>query len=323
MALSVALPLLGGLLLLLLFYDVLTTVFHPQGRGGPINRTQNHAVWVLFRAFGTRSDGTPRRDLLAFCGPVLAVLTISVWITVLIAGFALIYYPFIAAFPVAPGSADAPWVKTIYYSGYVASTLGIGDVVPPSPVFRLLTVVEAMAGFVLFAVSVSYVLSVYREISLASALALDLSGYFRRGVRDVVRAARKVGYDPIESWMDQTTRELLRITQAHAQYPIIHYFHAPDPKQALPVQLGHLIMYLREVQRRGSELQEKAEASPSLDALEATLETHLAEISRYVIPDRFEPLEAEAENAPLDRQHERILRYYLYPPADAHRTSGG
>lgn len=162
-----------------------------------------------------------------------------------------------------------------------------------------------MAGFVLFAIPVTYVLSVYREIGIASALALDLSGYFRRGVRDLAQSARKVGYDPIDSWVDETTRVLLRITQAHAQYPIIHYFHSPNPSQALPVQLGYPIEYLREVERKESEPQEKAGASPSLDALRATMETHLA------------------ENASLDRQHERILRYYLYRPTDAHRTSGG
>lgn len=314
-------PLAGGLVLLLLFYDILVTVFHPHGGGGPINRVQSHGVWMLFRAFGTGPDGRPRRKLLAFCGPVLAVLTISIWILILIVGFALVFYPFIAAFPVDPGTAEPRWVKALYFSGYVASTLGIGDVVPPSPVFRLLTVLEAMAGFVLFAISVSYVLAVYREIGVASALSLDLSGYFRRGVRDVIEAAHRVGYDPIDSWLDETTRVLLRITQAHAQYPIIHYFHSPDPRQALPVQLGHLVEYLKQTGGEEAGPYETARASPSRDALRATLETHLREINRHVVPDRFEPLEAGGEGASLERQYGRILRYLLYRPADAHPES--
>lgn len=312
---QVILPTIGAALLVLLAYDVLVTVFHPQGRGGPINRTQTYWVWRLFRAFGRRRDGRIRSDLLGFCGPILAVLTITTWGLVLIASFVLIYYPFIESFPVSPyESADRPLVKAIYYSGYVAATLGIGDVVAPTSALRLLTVLEALGGFVLIPISVTYVLAVYRELGIASTLALDIAGYFHRGTEDIWRAVVSARPHAFDDWADRTTRGLLRITQAYSQYPILHYFHSGDPAQALVVQLGHLIRFQRVSEARGEGVTE----SPAFDALREGIGRHLHVINRDVVPESFGPSYDDLDDTDLQERYERILRYLLYEkPRDA------
>lgn len=308
--LHVLLPGLGIVLLALLFYDVLITVFHPQGRGGPISRAQNSAVWTVFRALGRRSDGSIRWKLLGFCGPVMAVLTIATWGVVLVLGFALIFYPWIQSFPVSPGTATTPWTTALYYSGYVGSTLGVGDVVPPTPALRLLTVAESWCGFVLIPVSITYVLAVYRELGFASTLSLSVSGFFRHGPEAVRARARDSRDDDIAIWARETASGLLRITQAHAQYPILHYFHSVEPDQALLVQVRHLIDFLW-----GSDLElatETAETSPAFDALQMAVEAHVHVVDRDIVPRSFSPEEAEDEDAPLRLRYRRVLRYLLY-----------
>lgn len=79
----------GFLVLLLLYLDVFLTVFHPEGHGGPLTGRLNRTAWGGFRALA----GARPAKALAFAGPMMPVLTLLVWMGLLIAGYALIYYP--------------------------------------------------------------------------------------------------------------------------------------------------------------------------------------------------------------------------------------
>lgn len=307
---EIVLPALGFALLILLGVDVLITVFHPQGRGGPINRMQMTCVWTAFRSLAKWRGEGPRSDLLSFCGPILAVLTIITWGVVLVAGFVLIYYPFIGSFHVSPPAArpDGALATAIYYSAYAASTLGVGDVVAPTAALKLLTIAESLTGFILIPISVTYVLSVYRDLSHATTLSLDLYGYFQRGTEQVWEDLSNAGQYGFSDWMDRTARDLLRITQAHSQYPILHYFHASDPAQALLVQLGHLIRFEGVSQERDASVSD----SPSRDALHEAIQRHLRVINRDVVPRDFAPGYEQIREADLEAQYQRIIRYMLY-----------
>jgi hypothetical protein len=308
-------PLSGALLLALLLADIFTTVFKPEGRGGPINRVQNGLVWRAFRAVGERGDGTVRRTLLSYCGPLLAVLTIVVWALVLIGGFALIYFPFLeTSFTYPYGRSGPPWVVSVYYSGYIASTLGSGEVVPTGVGMRLLTALQAVLGFALFAMSVAYILAVYQQLGTATALAIDVFGYFRRGVDGILEEARSGGGESLHQWVDLTTRQLLRVTQAYSQYPIIGYFHPRDYTHSLTVQVGNLLALLRATQEPSAALPPRdADRHPSLLALETAVAAYIESINRDVVPRMFEPGERQDEPVALERSHERFLRYMLYP----------
>lgn len=173
------LPLVGVALLALLFADVFLTVFHAQGHGGPLNRSQNRAMWTLFSAVGVRADGAPRAKLLAFAAPVMAIAALASWVVLLVFAFALIYFPSVQTFLVSPGQIRTPWVEALYFSGYTAATLGLGDMVPESEGLRLLAVLESFSGFAILSASVTYLLAVYRELVTMQSLASNVAGYFR------------------------------------------------------------------------------------------------------------------------------------------------
>ena len=94
----VLIPVIGAALLLLLAADVFFTVFSPHGRGGPVNRRQNRALWALFRASGRRRDGSARDRWLPLAAPFMVVSTLAFWVLWLVIGFALVYYPWIESF---------------------------------------------------------------------------------------------------------------------------------------------------------------------------------------------------------------------------------
>ncbi len=135
----------GSLLLASLFADLLLTVFHPQDHGGPMHRRLNRLFWAVLRWIGKGFGEPTRARFLALCGPLIAVTSVGTWGLWLILSFTLIYHPQRADLMSTSGGGTA-WLDVFYFSGYVASTLGLGDIVPISAGLRLLTVIEAMSG---------------------------------------------------------------------------------------------------------------------------------------------------------------------------------
>jgi hypothetical protein len=306
-ALTLLCSLLGGALLGLLAADVFSTIFHPGGRGGPVNRTQNRLVWRFFRAVGERLDGTRRARWLSYGGPALVVVTLLVWVLWLVGAFALVYFPHVADFLVSPGSLRLPWAEALYYSGYTAATLGLGDVVADREALRLLTVVQALSGFALVGVSTTYLLAVYRELLAMQSLASNVDGYFRavEVEREIEAGGR--GADAVARWTEGVTAKLLHVLEAHFQYPILHYFRAGEASRSLPVQLGHLV----ELRRWTREASAAGRAHPSLASLADAVEVYLSEVEANFIPGTAE-LGDLTEGDETAGAHRRLLHTMGY-----------
>lgn len=262
-----------------------------------------------------RIGGPVRRDRwLALGGPAMVVATLCVWVFLLVLGFALIHYPWIESFLVSPGSLRTPWVEALYYSGYTAATLGFGDVVADSSVLRILAPVEALFGFALLSVSVTYVLSVYRELIKKQALAARIDSYFGGEEReDSPDSGLPDGYEPLARWCESIAVELGKVLLAHYQYPILHYFRSGRPWQSLPLQLQHLLDLRGEV-RSADETQPLADLArhPSYAGLQDSLEKYVHEVDELFSPAGMERPEAAESGDPLERAHRRLLRYLDY-----------
>lgn len=241
-------PLVGAILLLMLVVDVYMTVFIPRGPAGPISRRLYAVSWAGWRRLGDLLPQGRRRHWLALVGPLLVPLTVMVWAALLVMGYALVYYPWAGAFLVSPAeTGELPaWLKALYYSGYSATTLGIGDVVPQGGPLRLVAVLEAAHGFLLFSVGITYLLSIYAALNRTTALALEISRFVGRGdggdpVDLLIATACAGAEQDIRDWLARTTSHLAHVVQTEAQYPLLHYFHVPEDDRALPVALADLL----------------------------------------------------------------------------------
>lgn len=298
----------GVLVLLLLYLDVFLTIFHPEGHGGPLTGRLNRAAWGGLRALA----GARPAKALAFAGPLMPVLTLIVWMGLLIAGYAAVYYPAISSFLVSPGTLRGRVLEAVYFSGYTASTLGLGDLVPDAPALRLVAVLEALSGFALATVAITYLLAIYRELLAMQTLAAIIAGYFRRGERETLELVRSSGFEPLARWSDDVTARLLQVQRAHFQYPIVHYFRPTDQKFALPVQLAHLLAIRRWAGGVvGVPGVEELSRHPSVQALVSALERYLREVESHFVPAAFEPGEV-ADADETERALRRLLRYMRY-----------
>lgn len=303
----------GILMIGLLTVDVFLTVFHAQGQGGPVTSRLSRLVWSATSVLGQRADGSKRDRVLALGGPVLVVTTLFLWVILLVVAYTLVYYPWITTFLTSPGSLRTPWVEALYYSGYTAATLGLGDVVADAEALRLLTFLQAFGGFALLSVSTSYFLAVYRELVAMQSLAVDISGLFSKGEEQVLSFTNDEGYDTLARWSEQLSSDLSRSLIAHHQYPVLHYFRPREESRALPVQLGALLRLRSLVAAdHGAPVLTTLSRHPSYLALMDTLETYLANVDVYFNPRTDQGSEGDRRGDETERAHTRLLRYMRY-----------
>lgn len=301
------LPLGGVAILFLVLADVFLTVFHPQGRGGPLTHWQNRSVWAFFRGVGR---GSPK--WLSLAAPIMAVLAVFVWVVLLVGAFALIQYPWINSFLVSPGSLRVHWVEALYYSGYTAATLGFGDLVPDHELLRLLAPVEAFLGFAILSASITYLLAVFRELVSMHTLATNIAGYFSAGTDQTLDIADRDQTLGFARWADGVNTSLLHALQAHFQYPILHYFRPTDEERALPPQLDRLLELRRRVHAPEGAAGAALASNLSVRSLAGSVERYLKTVEEYFIPPDFAVNERTEAMDDTERAHHRLMRYMCY-----------
>lgn len=89
-------------------------------------------------------------------------VTITVWISLVAGGYALVYYAGMdrETFVFTNERLEPSLIEALYFSGVSISTLGLGDVIPLSSFYQMLAVSEALIGFGILTLSISYVIGV-------------------------------------------------------------------------------------------------------------------------------------------------------------------
>jgi hypothetical protein len=297
-----AAPVVGSLLLLLLSADVFVTVFHPEGRGGPVFRSIARVVWGGFRVVGARRG----RDALApYAGPLIAALVPLSWLVLLVVGFALIYYPWILELISLPGEPSVPWAEAVYHSLNAASTLGMGDVVAVHLPLRWLTAIQAVAGFGSLTAALTYMLNVYREVTGMRTLAVGIRLRIDDEA-DLVPPDEPAQREEWEDWLADVARALLDVQHLALQYPILHYFRPRDPGDAFLLQIDRLLRLQETWERHRPELVR----SPALRTLGRAVDRYI-----LAVHEQFHT-HSPGQAAPLTparrrRLYDEVLHHFM------------
>ena len=226
----------GAAIVMLALADVFLTVLHTRGDAGVLSTRLNHWLWIGLRA-ATRRAGRRRDALRTYAGPVALVLTVGMWVTLVTVGFALI------AWPDMGGAIRSPVMRTptdlftaIYYSGMGLTTLGLGDFIPETPFTRGVLLAEALLGFSMVTLSLTYFLSIYNALIRRNAFAAELH-YMSARTGDAAELLARIGSDgafggDARSGLAAVARELLTLLQTHHAYPIVHMFVHPEAAMA-------------------------------------------------------------------------------------------
>jgi hypothetical protein len=228
----------GLSILLLVVYDVYTTILHARARSGPIGETLNRTVWRIARAISFKLSRSRRHRLLNTIGPLLLPLLIILFIVFFVLGFALIYYPRMPANFTVQAQANSPaWIESLYFSGVTFTTVGYGDIAPHTTGMRLTALLESASGFALISLAITYLITVYRALERKRAVALSFYHQAEEGANVAAFITHHFvsgRFYGLEATMRLATRDLQELLESHVEHPVIHYFHPIEVYKSLP-----------------------------------------------------------------------------------------
>ncbi len=236
MAMPILAAIVGITLIIIVLADAFETVVFPRRvtRRIRLVRLFYRTTWRLWTtlvlALATRKR---QENYLSYFGPLSLPLLLGFWASVLISGFALLYW--------APGNSlktpegIATFGTCLYFSGTTFFTLGLGDIAPYIPLARALTVIEVGVGFGFLAIVISYLPALNQSfskrevnISLLDARAGSpptATEMLRRQSQD---AATESLTRLLREW-EQWSAEIL---ESHLSYPVLVYFRSQHDNQS-------------------------------------------------------------------------------------------
>ncbi|HEX3002724.1 MAG TPA: potassium channel family protein [Angustibacter sp.] len=233
-----ALQLAGAALVLVVLADVFFTVLFPASGHGPIRRPIARLTWRAFAVVGRRLDDGARRHLLAYSGPVQIAVSIFVWVALLLVGWAMVYQPALGhGIGASQGTTDTSFATALYFSGFTLTTLGTGDVVASTGLYRLLTIAEAAFGFSVFTMVLTYFLSIYNALVARRSFSATLHHRtFDTGsaVQLLVGLADDGELTQARQQLSAIAEFLTNTAETHRSYPVLRYFHFRQHRYALP-----------------------------------------------------------------------------------------
>jgi Ion channel len=234
-----ALAVVAGLALVLVSAsDAVSTLVTTRRRRGRHWPTQvfYRRSWQAWRAMARRASPELREGILAAFGPLSLLGLLVLWVVLLVAGWAAVWWGLRSAVTGVDSYLDA-----VYFAGVGFFTVGFGDLVPTGGLARLLVLVEAFMGLVTMALVIGYLPTLYgaysrREVQL---LTLDdmsdeaatpigfLEACYASGGTEAVAAA----FTEWERWCDE-------VFDSHTAYPMLALFRSRQPGQNWLTALG-------------------------------------------------------------------------------------
>ena len=234
----------GSLLVAVVVRDVFHTLFHPIGHGSIAPQVMKF-VWWLLRLFPSN------RRIASLTGPLGIALVVLTWGAIAILGWAMLYFAhmpdgFAYSSELNPAQRNDLF-DSLYLSLVTIGTLGFGDIVPTSPLLRLIVPLEALFGFMLLTAAVSWVLQIYPALHRRRVLALQLST-----LRKARRANPDLDVDSIPAGvLARLADAVVEARNDFTQYGATYYFRDLEADAALASSLDYAIQLSSEAADSG------------------------------------------------------------------------
>ena len=220
---------LGLLVYLLAAMDIVKTTFSSNG-GGKITDAVSKGVWKVFFALSGRNG---RSKLLPYAGPAILVAILLTWVVGLWLGFFLVLLSDTGSIIKSSDQTIASSLEKLYYAGFTLSTLGVGDYVATSNVWRVVTGICAFSGLVFITASITYFVPVLSAVGLQSKLSLYISSMGKDPQKILANSWDGKNFSSFFDMTSDLCQMLMQHTMNHHSYPVIHYFHNNQPKLAI------------------------------------------------------------------------------------------
>ncbi len=229
------LPFLGGFLLIAsVVWEAFEAIVLPRRvtRKLRLTRLFYRTTWRVWAGLIRRVfSGKRRETFLAVYGPISLLVLLTVWAGVLIVGFALLYAG--AGSHLEAGSGPVTFGTTVYTSGSMFFTLGLGDVVPRTASARVLTVIEGGMGFGFLALVIGYLPVIYQAFSRreVSTVLLDARAGSPPTAGELLRRGAEFP-EALQELFKDWERWSAEVLESHISYPVLCFYRSQHNNQS-------------------------------------------------------------------------------------------
>lgn len=221
--------------ILAVLWDAFETVILPRRvrRRVRITSLIYGVTWTPWGALG-RKLRHGRETFLSFYGPLSLIMLLGVWAIILILAFATLQWA--QGSPLsAPGNRPATFGTDVYMSGTTFFTLGLGDVVPTTPLSRAITVVEGGMGFAFLALVIGYLPILYQAFSRreSTIALLDARAGSPPTAFELLRRNSEGGsVEALIQLLHDWERWCAELLESHLSYPTLGFFRSQHENQS-------------------------------------------------------------------------------------------
>ena len=227
---------IGVLLYVVIAIDILQTTLSMQG-GGWITSRASHLFWKVLLSISGRNG---RSWLLGHTGYLLLTSIVFSWVISLWASLTFILYGIPGAIVESTTKIPADFGELVYYSGYSLSTLGMGDYVATTNIAKLITSFYSFTGLILLTMSVTYFVPVLDAVIVQRQLGVKLRSLGESPQTIIINGWNGKNFDRLINKIEGISDLIIKYSQQHRAYPVVHYFHNTDPDTAVILQLARL-----------------------------------------------------------------------------------
>lgn len=220
----------GSVILLLVIYDFFYTTLSGSGAGF-ISKQVASFSYLLLR----KSSGIFGRKVFDYGGMVVNLSVLTVWILLVWFGLYLVF-SFNPEAIVNSNGRTATWVERLYYTGYILSTLGMGNFKPVTGFFEILTSIFSFFGFIFFTSSMTYLISVSSAVISKRMLARSI-GNLGKNPEEMLEKLLSLEKNYYLQQVLNLQEMVDEHTINHQAYPVVHFFSSSKKEACLSVNL--------------------------------------------------------------------------------------
>jgi Ion channel len=227
---------LGGALIIVVLWDAFETVVLPRRvvRRVRLTRIFYRVTWQPWAALADwLLRGRRRETYLSFYGPLSLLFLMWVWAAGLVLGFALVDWG--TGSGINAQGQTVGFAEDLYLSGTTFFTLGLGDVIPRTPLARALTVVESGMGFGFLALVIGYLPVLYQSFSRreVNITLLDARAGSPPSAGELLRRHSTAdGLQALQEFLHDSERWAAELLESHISYPLLAYFRSQHANQS-------------------------------------------------------------------------------------------
>lgn len=226
--------LVGGLIILLItIYDFFYTTLSGSGAffiSKSVSGLAHRLLLWLSRIFG--------RKIFSLSGMAVNLSVLSVWVILVWAGLLLVYSYNPEAITNSSGR-PANTVERLYFTGYILSTLGVGNFKPTTAFFEVVTSIFSFFGFVFFTTAMTYLMQVTSAVMHKRSLALSINNLGPTPEK-IITNLLNMGKTAAVQQLTTLQQLIDRHSVNHQAYPVLHYYTNPQKDSSLSPHMTSL-----------------------------------------------------------------------------------